>query len=89
MNDTVFRKMQYTMSPRPCRGGDRGGVSDINEGDGRCRVWTKKLTPPLPLSLTPIPSPKGEGTLCAGSRVRGRIVYIFFFLFPYPLFPSR
>ncbi len=70
--------MSFAVSTRPCRGGDRGGVSDIKEGDGRCRVWTKKLTPPLPLSLTPIPSPKGEGTLSAGSRVSGRIVYIFF-----------
>ena len=41
MNDTVFRKMQYAVSPRHCRGGDRGGVSDIKEGDGRCRYGQK------------------------------------------------
>jgi len=32
-DDTVFQKMQYPMSPRPCRGGARGGVSDIKDRD--------------------------------------------------------
>jgi len=55
------------MSPRPCRGGDRGGVSDIKEGDRgtwKILVWAKTLTPPLPL-----PYRGGE------SIARGQIVY--------------
>ena len=32
-DDTVFHKMLYPMSPRPCRGGARGGVSDIKDRD--------------------------------------------------------
>jgi len=60
------------MSPRPCRGGDKGGVSDIKEGDRgtwKIFVWAKTLTPPLPQGLTPNPSPKGEGNFKgAGSQ---------------------
>ena len=90
MNDTVFRKMQYTMSPRPCRGGDRGGVSDIKEGDGRCRVWTKKLSPPPAPKPHPYPLSKGRGDFKCGVESKWtNSIYFLFCLFPYPLFPSR
>ena len=36
INEIVFPKKPYSMFPRPCRGGDRGGVSDIKEDR---RAW--------------------------------------------------
>ena len=74
--------MSFAVSPRPCRGGDRGGVSDIKEGDGRCRVWTKKLTPPPAPKPHPYPLSKGRGDFKCGVESKWtNSIYIFFICF--------
>ena len=64
INEIVFPKKPYSMFPRPCRGGDRGGVSDIKEDR---RAW-KILCAGKNADPTPAPPLQGRGVNSKGSN---------------------
>ena len=61
MNDTVSEICPSRCLPAPVGEGIGVGSVIYKEGDGRCRVWTKKLTPPPAPKPHPYPLSNGRG----------------------------